>query len=374
MSGPKEKAKAKAKTKTVKEQAQAWRQIGRSSAAQQEEGQEGEEEENKSDDPVVAVEKRGFGKARKFSRMMQAGSIPEDIRRLYEEGSKTAKSPRLFKTELINRMFTVGKDGTYVLCTDSPEFKSWRRNVDTRFATAESVGVPYSIMLWQIFQGNEQAMLQAERKGDIYESEGMFHHRKVSAGRTKTSSDDLELSGGAVKLKVDEFSEMSKWLGTREWSKFGNSMLTAAEEEKDGLRTKGQLCLQDVQTPGSFNPGGLSSSARPTKTVKLPWDKVLPTVSEAQAANDRLHRDCSRMVMKVRGGDPDLVTKIKETMAELTSNMGKLGDCQMWEEVPGSEGNEKSKVESFFAAIAQSTERANENLEQLKALCKARGL
>ena len=235
-------------------------------------------------------------------------------------------------------------------------------------------GVPYSIMLWQIFQGNEQAMLQAERKGDIYESEGMFHHRKVSAGRTKTSSDDLELSGGAVKLKVDEFSEMSKWLGTREWSKFGNSMLTAAEEEKDGLRTKGQLCLQDVQTPGSFNPGGLSSSARPTKTVKLPWDKVLPTVSEAQAANDRLHRDCSRMVMKVRGGDPDLVTKIKETMAELTSNMGKLGDCQMWEEVPGSEGNEKSKVESFFAAIAQSTERANENLEQLKALCEARGL
>ena len=127
----------------------------------------------KGDDPVVAVEKRGFGKARKFSRMMQAGSIPEDIRRLYEEGSKTAKSPRLFKTELINRMFTVGKDGTYVLCTDSPEFKSWRRNVDTRFATAESVGVPYSIMLWQIFQGNEQAMLQAERKGDIYESEGM---------------------------------------------------------------------------------------------------------------------------------------------------------------------------------------------------------
>ena len=46
----------------------------------------------------------------------------------------------------------------------------------------------------------------------------------------------------------------------------------------------------------------------------------------------------------------------------------------MWEEVPGSEGNEQSKVESCLAAIAQSTERANESLEQLKALCKARGL
>lgn len=196
--------------------------------------------------------------------------------------------------------------------------------------------VPYSRMLWQAFQGNEQAVLQAQGRGDIYESEGMFHHRKVSAGRTKTSADELQVSGGSVALKVDEFSEMSKWLGTRGWSKFGNSMLPAAEEDKAEKTTKArQLCLQDVQPPGSFNPGGPSSSARPSKTMKLPWEKVLPTVSEPKAANERLQRDCSRMVMKVRGGDPELVTKIKVTMAQLTDNVGKLGECQMREEVPG---------------------------------------
>ena len=359
----------------MKEQAQAWREIGRSTTVAQEEGQEGEEEERAEDDPEVsAKEVRDFGKARKYSRMLAQGTIPEDIKKLFDEGSQDGKPKRLFRTELINRMFKVGKDGQYVLATDTPEFKSWRRNVDTKFATAESVGVPYSIMLWQVFQGNEQAMLQAERKGDIYESQGMFHHRKVSAGRTKTSADELEVSGGTVALKVDEFSEMNKWLGTRDWSKFGNSMLPAAEQDQVGNTSKAQqLCLQDVQPPGTFNPGGPSSSARP-RTVKLPWEKVLPTVSEAKGANERLQRDCSRMVSKVRGGDPELVTKIKETMAQLTENLGRLSDCQMWEEVPGSEGNEKSKVESFFAAIAQSTESANEKLEQLKALCKARGL
>lgn len=62
------------------------------------------------------------------------------------------------------------------------------------------------------------------------------------------------------------------------------------------------------------------------------------------------------MVAKVRGGDPELVTKIKETMTKLTNNLGQLSDCQMWEEVPGSEGNEQSKVDSCLAAIAQSTD------------------
>lgn len=61
--------------------------------------------------------------------MLAKGKIPEDIKRLFEEGSQSG----------INRMFKVGKDGQYVLCTDTPEFYSWRRNVDTKFATAESV-------------------------------------------------------------------------------------------------------------------------------------------------------------------------------------------------------------------------------------------
>lgn len=117
LSGPKGKAKAKAKAKTMKEQAQSWREIGRSSTAQQEEGQEGEEEENKDDDPEVGVEHRSCGKARKYSRMLAKGQIPEDIRRLFEEGSQSGKSQRLLRTELVNRMFKVDKDGQYVFCT-----------------------------------------------------------------------------------------------------------------------------------------------------------------------------------------------------------------------------------------------------------------
>lgn len=124
------------------------------------------------------------------------------------------------------------------------------------------------------------------REGEISTKvKAWFHHRKVSAGRTKTRTDELEVAGGAVELKVDEFSEMNKWLGTRDWSKFGNSMLTAAEEDKVEKDTKRQqLCLQDVQQPGSFNPGGASSIARPPKTVTLACEKVLPTVDSTEIA------------------------------------------------------------------------------------------
>ena len=82
-----------------------------------------------------------------------------------------------------------------------------------KFATAETVGVPYSIMLWQVFQGQEQAMKVAEQKGDIFEDKRMWHQRRVSAGRTKTSTEAMQLSGGKTKLDVDQFASMNQWLG-----------------------------------------------------------------------------------------------------------------------------------------------------------------
>lgn len=68
--------------------------------------EEGEEEEIVEEDPEIdAKEKRNYGKARKFARAIQAGEIPDAIKEMYQNASKYSKQPRLFRTELVNRLF-----------------------------------------------------------------------------------------------------------------------------------------------------------------------------------------------------------------------------------------------------------------------------
>ena len=64
-------------------------------------------------------------------------------------------------------------------------------------------------------------------------------------------------------------------------------------------------------------------------------------VADAKAANERLQRDASRLVLKVRGRDGKTVGKIKTAVAMLNDNLLQLQECQMWQEIPESNGNEK---------------------------------
>ncbi len=367
------KKHAKGRKGTLKDKTESWRKrfSMHEEVPKQEEGEEGEEEEVKEDDPETEApeEKRSYGKARKFARMLAKGQVPEDIRRMYNEAATKSQSPRLFRTELINRMFKKGSNGEWVLCTDSADFQSWRSNKDIKFATAESVGVPYSIMLWQVFQGQEQAMKVAEQRGDIYCDNGMWHHKKVSTGRTKSTTEAMQLSGGTTAVDVDQFAAMNQWLGNRGWNKFGQQELEAPQGSS--ATKPGQLALADVAGHGQAQ----RSRVAPEATVaKLPWSRLEGLVGDAKAANERLQRDASRLVLKVRGQDGETVDKIKTAVAILNDSLSQLQECQMWQEVPGSNGNEKGKCEDFLATLAEKTEKANELLEQLKAVCKARGL
>ena len=374
-------AKAKAKAKSLKEKALAWKKLELEEKDEGEEkdggAEEGEEEAVKEDDPEVeAKEKRNYGKARKFARAIQAGEIPEDIKDMYNNASKYSNQPRLFKTELVNRLFKKTAKGEFVLCHDEPAFASWKRNKDTKFATADSVGVPYMVILWQTFQGQEHAMQEALKRGDIYESHGLYHHRRMTAGRSKASTDTMELDGGKVSLDIDQFAGMSSFLGGKQWSKYGNASMQDSPEVPKSKRSH-LLSLEDappVHLKRASSHLAPPEPAPANKVVKLNWQSFQHHVCEAKNANERLQRDCSRLVMKVRGGDQKLTDEMKAVVKLLTENLQSLQECQMWEEVPGSDGNEKEKVEKYFTQLAEDTEKANETMEQVKAVCKARGL
>ena len=60
-------------------------------------------------------------------------------------------------------------------------------------------------------------------------------------------------------------------------------------------------------------------------------------------------------------------------MDALQSNIKMLTDCQMWECITGTD-MVKRHVEEWMSKLADKTDQANEKLEEVKAICKARGL
>lgn len=113
---------------------------------------------------------------------------------------------------------------------------------------------------------------------------------------------------------------------------------------------------------------------KPKAAPKLTWKSVQSTVADAKSASERLVRDASRYVQKIREAqDSGLVAKMSDIMDALQGNIKMLSDCQMWENIMGTDML-KDKVEEWMGKLADKTDQANEKLEELKAICKARGL
>ena len=139
----------KNKKETMKEKTAAWRKP-LTVQENEEQAEEGEEDEQKEADPLVQPEeKRNYAKARKFAKMLKKGQLPEEIKLMYTEAAQKSNSPRLFKTELINRLFQQNKSGEWVMTALSlPAGSSLLTKTNS---TAKSVGLAPMVMLWQTF-------------------------------------------------------------------------------------------------------------------------------------------------------------------------------------------------------------------------------
>ena len=106
--------KAKGNKQTMKEKTAAWRQP---LEIKKKEVEEGEEEDQKEADPEVNPdETRNYAKARKFAKMLKKGQLPEEIKLMYMQAARNSESPRLFRTEMINRLFQKNKKMSGLWC------------------------------------------------------------------------------------------------------------------------------------------------------------------------------------------------------------------------------------------------------------------
>lgn len=357
---PEEEPKPKKKTKSVMEMAANWQLASKSEEKVDQE--EGEEEEGEADPEVdpASGEKRSYPKARKWARLAKANAIPEDIVALFENGSKQSQNPRLFKTQFINAIFTTNRRGEYMLTPGNPSFSAFRKNTEKHMSGTGTTGMPYSIMLWQCFQGNEQAMKQAETCGDIVQISGLWHYKTAMTSSTKSTQHTMQAHGGEADLTNKQYEAVSSFLGNRPWAQFGQ-----AEQP---------LGFQREDLPA------IASSANPPKTLKaicdtpvyIPFSKVENNLKEAKGAQERLNRDCQKLAVKVsQHKDSELITELKDVMAKLSSNEQTIQSALLFQEIPDT-NMQKEKVEEFWKNLGSVTERCNERIEQIKATCKVR--
>ena len=348
-------AKAKAKASSLRDMTQSWR----AAATKEKEQAEGEEEEQKEDDPEVdpsGKQALDYNKSRKWSKLLKSSLVPEDLKAMYQEGLQKADSSRIFKAAFINKVFTRTDNGEYILNPGNAQFTSFKENFDLKFATNKSKGVPPSIMLWKNFHGNEAGMKAAAEQGDIYLKEGFWYFTSKEAGRTKKTNDGMKLSGGTADMAVEDFKEMNRWMGSRPWSSFGQVADSSASASVGGDRPSKirAICDKEPEQP------------------KVPFGQVENSLQQAKGAQERLYRQCQQMAMKIQSNnDTELEADLKEVMNTLVNNEKELQEVLLWRKIPGT-SMLKNEVDAYMDKLAQSTEKSDEKLEQIKAVIKSR--
>ena len=322
--------------------------------------EEGEEEAPENDEEVQADEdKRDFGKARKFQKLLKAGQVPDDIKEMWDNPN----SSRLMKTKLINSMFKKDSKGNYVFQPGQASVSHANELSDATFAKSQTIGVPKTIMIHHYFHGSKTAFEEALLEGDLMETEenGKYYYsfKQLKAGRKKKNNEPTKLDGGSASLETAEYAEMASFLKNRPWSKFG---ISSGPSSSSGLpKKKEQLALEDEKKDVA------------PKATKVKWDTLEEVLQDAKASQERLLREGQKLVGKVKASDDAvLADDLKGIMTTLSESHKKLQEALRWQSL-GDTNLEKVKVENWLHDLATTTEGANEKLERLKATLKARG-
>ena len=219
--------------------------------------------------------------------MINSGQVPEDLQQLYEEGSKNSPPPRLFKSQFINKVFQQNTRGESVLAPGNTQFRSFQEELGDSYQHISGYWVAALHHVLEKIHGNQQALNDAERRGDVYQKDGYCHVKTIATAIEKKQGISMVLHGCQANLTKDESSQMSHFMSSRPWSQFG----TGASCGDSGTGSCGS------GSSASSTPAAVTSSSALPKTicdapVKLSrWASVQHDIKETKVVQERLGRD-----------------------------------------------------------------------------------
>ena len=283
---------------------------------EKEEGEQPEEEQPEEDqevDPDQPSEKRNRLKSGKFRRMLKAGTVPDQIKQVWNNCGTRSQ-----ETQLLNRLFKkdVGS-GQWVMKAESPEFQSFLKTSDKNYGTEAQKTYPRAIMLHHFFHGDQGAFDSALRDGDIYELQNAgkisYAFDCAEQGRTKSKDNAMTLSRGQIKVTSKEHEQLEDVLEKYDFSVIGCSSIGSGSgpHEKESL----PLAVKDAE-----------------RNVK--WSLIEKHLVEAKAAQDRLLKDSQKILPAIqKSRDVELVGKFKDMHGQLQQGCSKVSEALLWKDL-----------------------------------------
>ena len=341
-----------AKSHPLAELCNKWQQGMTDPDADPEEG--AEEEDCFEDDPETdpnAPNKRNRYVGLKFASLRKQGKIPEHILNVIDKATTRAG-----KTTLLNKLFKQDQQGQWIMQTQDPAFQVSTVSSDVRFGVDQENTYPRSIMVHHYYRGNEQAFLQALDDGEVFAVENenkngppMYSFLSATSGRRKELNKQMKLDSGPTRLNQREHAQMERSMSAvASWADW----------------------TQQASLPDQGQPAQLALTAG-REDVPIAFEKLVPTLQEAKQAQEKLLKDVSKVLPSLQK-HPDLRLEYKEACATLTENSNKLANILTWQEFPDGPTTKKT-MDELVQSLAESTSKAYEKMEQVKAAIKARG-
>lgn len=184
---------------------------------------EDEHAEGEEDCGGDCEDKRDKGKAEKFMKLYRSNQLPAEVVYMWDIESRKAPSERKFKTNLVNNLFSRLDDGTFKICTDSNQFKQWRRVYERHLATDKKTSMPEGVMLHSHFHGDRSAMEASLQRGELEswkdaESGVTFvAFRKLSVSKEKVNERGENVEG-SKKLTGEQADTLAGLMAKLKWS------------------------------------------------------------------------------------------------------------------------------------------------------------
>ncbi|CAK9107561.1 Uncharacterized protein SCF082_LOCUS50070 [Durusdinium trenchii] len=295
----------------------------RSSSSKKDEDDNEEESVGEEEDSHL----RDKGKSIKFNSMRR--SLPAHIVHLYDTEALSKPSPREFRTQVINQLFTKLKNGRYSLNAEKPMFQEAKKLYERKYGKDSETGLPKSVLKGLYFQNSESAFQEAISSGDVY---------------VMNSEDGVEGT-------------------TREQSVLKEKKITADQSN----------CLEDLleQLNWSFNWKKTDAKSM-VEGEKLP-ESVLKLLTQAITSETKLSGDALKLLKKI-GDDGGADYKgLKLLYTESQTHLSDLKHIKDFKEFPGEKDPPLTK-EAFdlrMKKVAAHAQKLNEAIESTKGKMKA---
>jgi hypothetical protein len=135
-------------------------------------------------------------------------------------------------------------------------------------------------------QGNQQALNDAERRGDVYQKDGYYHVKTIATAIEKKQGSSMVLHGGQAKLTKDKSSQVSQFMSSRPWGQFGTGASCCGSGSGGCGSGSSASSTPAVVTSSSALPKAISDAP-----VQLSWASVQHDIKETKVVQERLGRD-----------------------------------------------------------------------------------